>query len=174
MLKLEDTVKSVLFNKHAYLQGDSTIITPACNTFSNITFLHQQQRKKKHRSSCCCTSAQWRLIHAYKTISCRFWSLGPHCHICSYSLSCSDISLSCDFAVIHYKTAMICKGPNTHFIKPFSHLLGTKKVLYVNGNSQWCPEYPVIFSNPSFWCSQFPIYHLKLTTNNLILYDAAE
>lgn len=90
------------------------------------------------------------------------------------SPSCSDISLSCNFAVIHYETAMICKGPNTHFIKSFPHLLGAKKVLYVNGNAQWCPEFPVIFSNPSFWCSQFPIHHLKLTTNNLTLYDAAE
>lgn len=69
---------------------------------------------------------------------------------------------------------MICKGPNIHFIKPFPHLLGTKKVLYVNGNAEWYPEFPVIFSNPSFWCSQFLIYHLKLTTNNLTLYDAAQ
>lgn len=69
---------------------------------------------------------------------------------------------------------MICKGANIHFIKPFPHLLGTEKVLDVIGNAQWCPEYPVIFSNPSFCCSQFPICHLKLTTNNLILYDAAE
>lgn len=69
---------------------------------------------------------------------------------------------------------MICKGPNTHFVKAFPDLLGTKKVLYVNGNAQWCPEYPVSFSNASFWCSHILIFHLKLTTNNLVLCGAAE